>query len=186
MTHFRRLAIALVVALLASTGASLVLAASPPPAPGLAQSAEGALVSLTSQQAQAISDSVKPTEASRVWAGKHHMQGTVTVLPMVAASRGMAAPYVVSIGKAWYGVWVYLTQSDVHAIWDLVWAAGISQAAASLCAPAGWLAIGCAIVGAVLAYVVAEAVWNYIGYYAPSCGVTIVYYWWNSWGRYGC
>ncbi len=147
---------------------------------------------LTLDQLQALAASLPaPTAAqlatAKAMAAKDHFQGTVKVVkqpsgPAGTTPTGVLAPTpYVSVGVNWWGIYLHLTQNDVHNIWDIIWASGIGAAAAILCAPAGWLAVACAIVGGVIAYLVAELIWNYIGYWVPACGVHIAYNWWGGW-----
>jgi hypothetical protein len=121
--------------------------------------------------------------AAQAIAAKHAFQGTVSIQYAPSATGGgkIGVTPEVSIGVNWWGIYLHLTQQDVHNIWDIIWASGIAATAAILCLPTGWLAVGCAIVGGVFAYLVAEVIWNYIGYYVPSCGVHIGYYWSGRW-----
>lgn len=128
--------------------------------------------------------------AAQAWLAAHpKMQGYVEKLapPKKAGGTGVVGPVPdVSVGWYWWGIRLHLTWEDVHNIWDLIWAAGLGAAAAILCAPAGWLAVACAIAGAVIAYIVAELIWNVLGPWVPSCGVHVDYYWWGSWGWGRC
>lgn len=144
-----------------------------PPSPGVTS---GTLADLQAM----IASAPKPTKAQLALAkamfAKHAFQGAVKV-----TSSAVGVTPDVSVGVEWWGIWMYFTKEDIHNIWDIIWAAGIGAAAAILCAPGGWLAVACAIVGAVLAYIVAEIIWNYIGYYVPDCGVYIDYSWTSNW-----
>jgi len=173
--------------LLLPTTVAPALAAGPsaPPPPSLSGVTSG---TLTIAQLEAYVASLPaPTAAqlatAQAVAAKQVFQGTVSIQYAPSTTSGGkigVTPYV-SVGVNWWGIYLHLTQQDVHNIWDIIWASGIAAAAAILCAPAGWLAVGCAIVGAVFAYLVAEVIWYYIGYYVPGCGVHIGYYWSGSW-----
>ncbi|MGO8947046.1 MAG: hypothetical protein ACLQUY_05165 [Ktedonobacterales bacterium] len=78
-----------------------------------------------------------------------------------------------SIGFGFDSITLYLTNSDVENIWYLVLTTGVSAAGALLCAEGGPIAIACGIVGAVIGYVVASVVWNYINW---NCGLAITWY----------
>ncbi len=157
----------------------------PPPMPGV--------TSGTVSQLQALIASLPPPTAdqlaiAKAFVAKHPLNGTVgiqtsptsPVIPLSTTGKVGVTPYV-SVGVNWWGIYMHFTQSDVHNIWDLVWAAGVGGAATALCSPGLLLAVVCAIGGALVAYIVAEVIWNYIGYYVPSCGVHIGYYWNGHW-----
>lgn len=139
---------------------------------------------ITMAQLQAMAASVPAPTASQLataeaMAASYKWQITSSV-QYSAPSSGKVSPYV-NVGVNWWGIYIHLTQNDVHQEWDIIWAAGIGAGAAILCSEGGPLAVVCAIVGAAVAYLVAEIIWNYIGYYVPSCGVHIGYYWSGYW-----
>ena len=169
------------------TAAPVHAASAQQPAPGVtivgnsatAQAAFAALPAPTAAQ----------MAAANAWLAAHpKMEGTIEVLTKSRSGGGgtLSPTPDVSVGVYWWGIRLHLTQNDVHNIWDLIWAAGIGAAAAVLCSPGLWLAIACAIFGAVIAYIVAELIWNYIGYWVPSCGVHIDYNWSGGFGWGDC
>jgi hypothetical protein len=168
------------------TAAPVHAASTPPPTPGVtfvdsASSAQVAFASLPAPTAAQMT-------AARAWLAAHpKMEGSIVELSKPKSGTGTLSPTpYVSVSVNWWGIRLHLTQNDVHNIWDLVWAAGIGAAAAVLCSPGLWLSIACAIAGAVIAYIVAELIWNYIGYWVPGCGVHIDYYWWGRYGYGNC
>ena len=92
----------------------------------------------------------------------------------------------VSTSINWWGIRLHLTQADVHNIWVIVWTTGLAGAGAVLGLPGVWLAVACSIFGAVIGYLIAEIVWNYIGSYVPSCGVNIDIPWSLRWSYSTC
>ena len=118
----------------------------------------------------------------------HPMQGLVTLIPRpqdaVPPASGLVGPDV-SVQLQWWGIHIYLTSADLHAIWNMVLTGGIGGAAAILCSPGGpWLAVACGVGGAVVGYIVAEAVWNYIGPRSTPACIDIP--WSLQWHWYGC
>jgi hypothetical protein len=184
--HVTKLSLGLAACLVMPLTAAPVQAASTQPAPGVtivgnAKDAQAAFAALPPPTAAQLA-------AAQTWLAAHpKMQGTIAQLTKSGGVSGKigVSPYV-SVSVNWWGIRLHLTQTDVHNIWDLVWAAGIGAAAAVLCSPGLWLSVACAIVGAVIAYIVAELIWNYIGYWVPGCGVHIDYYWWGSFGYGYC
>jgi hypothetical protein len=183
---FRRIKFALVglacLLLLPGTVAPAMAAgpSSPPPpsSPGVMSG------TITMAQLQALAASVPaPTAAQLAIAKKmaaSYNWTTTSSVQYSPPSGGKVSPDV-NVNVNWWGVYIHLTQNDVHQEWDIIWAAGIGAGAGILCAEGGPLLIVCAIVGAAIAYLVAEVIWNYIGYYVPSCGVHIGYYWYGQW-----
>ena len=168
------------------TAAPVHAASTPSPAPGVTISGD-----LGSEQA-AFASLPTPTAAqmaaARAWLAAHpKMQGSVVQLAKPKSGAGSLGPTpYVSVSVNWWGVRLHLTQNDVHNIWDLIWAAGIGAAAAVLCSPGLWLSVVCAIFGAVIAYIVAELIWNYFGYWVPGCGVHVDFYWNGGYGAGYC
>lgn len=157
--------------------------ATPTPVPTTTLSGTGSLALAEEAFASLPAPTAEQMATAKAWLAKHpQMTGSVVKIdpPSSSTTRGVVPN--VSVSWNWWGIRLHLTKDDVHNIWDLIWAAGIGAAAAILCAPGGWLAVACAIIGAVVAYIVAELIWNVIGYYVPNCGVHIDFYWT---GRYG-
>lgn len=159
-----------------------VSASAPPVVPG-AQS-----VTVSAAQVQAIEAGFPAPTAAQLaaalaYAKAHPFKGTISPLPAPSGTR--VSPDV-STNVYWWGVRIHLTRDDVHNIWDLVVVGGISGAAAILCGPGVWLALVCGLIGAVVGYIVAEAVWYYIGYNVPSCGVHIDIPWTLQWSWGNC
>lgn len=184
--HVTRLSLGVAACLVLPLTAAPVQAASTQPAPGVTivgnlSSAQAAFAALPAPTAAQLA-------AAHAWLAAHpKMQGTISKLTAPTGGTGkIGVSPDVSVSVNWWGIRLHLTQADVHNIWDLIWAAGIGAAAAVLCSPGLWLAIACAIAGAVIAYIVAEVIWNYIGYWVPGCGVHIDYYWWGSFGYGYC
>ncbi|TMC54216.1 MAG: hypothetical protein E6J20_03850 [Chloroflexi bacterium] len=184
--RYRHLILGVLGALLIPLSAAPVAAAqsgSPaPPTPVF--SGSGTLASYQAAFAALPAPTAQQMAIAQAWLAKHpQMAGSVAKIaqPKGTSTSGVT-PYV-SVQWEWFGIRLHLTRDDVHNIWDLIWAAGIGAAAAILCAPGGWLAVACAIGGAVIAYIVAELIWNVIGYWVPWCGVHIDFYLW--WGGYG-
>jgi hypothetical protein len=181
--RFKFVLLGLACLVLLPTTVAPAMAAGPsnPPQPPMHGVMSG---TFTLAQLQAYAASLPAPTAAQIataqaMAAKHPIQGTVDI-QYTPPTSGKINPYV-NVGVNWWGIYIHLTQNDVHQEWDIIWAAGIGAAAAMLCAPLGPLLIACAIVGAAIAYLVAELIWNYIGYYVPSCGVHIGYYWSGSW-----
>jgi hypothetical protein len=101
---------------------------------------------------------------------------TSSITPLSTSIKVGVTPYV-SIQIGWTSITVHFTQADIHDLWKTIAEAGIGAVAAILCAPAGWVAVAYAVVGAAFGWFIAEVIWYYIGYYVPSCGVHITYYW---------
>jgi len=60
----------------------------------------------------------------------------------------------------------------------------MAAAVGSLSTPGGPLAVACGIFGAVVGWLVAEIIWQYVGPWVPSCGMHIDVNWNLSW-HYG-
>jgi hypothetical protein len=119
------------------------------------------------------------------YAKAHPMQGTGVLIPPPSTGSSLGAIQDVGGGVYWWGVRLYLSQNDVHNIWVIVATVGLGGAALILCSPGVWLALFCSIVGAVVGYIVAEIIWNYVGSYA-RCGLTIDIPWTLRWSFRGC
>jgi hypothetical protein len=198
MRHLRSVVFGVVMAMLIPFSVAPIASAEsvpipiPPtvrPQPAFAGITSG---TLTLDQAKAeMAKLPKPTaqqmDIARAMLAKDHFDVSITQTPMPSlGGKGMSAPHTVSVGINWWGYYIYFTQNDIHQIWDIIWAAGIGAGAAILCSEGGPLAVVCAIAGAVIAYIIAEIIWNYIGYYVPSCGVYIEYTFWGSWSWGDC
>jgi hypothetical protein len=177
---FRRIKFALfglAFLLLLPTSVAPAMAAGPsnPPPPPMTQitpaQMQTMIANLPAPTAQQIAD-------AKAILTEHPLQGTVSI-QYAPPSGGKLSPYL-SVGHTWYGWYMHFTPNDVHVIWLAVWAGGIGGAATALCAPGLVLAIVCGAGGAVLAVIVAELIWNVIGYYVPSCGVHIGYTFWGT------
>ena len=185
--HTAKLSLGVAACLVVPLTAAPVQAASTP-APAPAVTIVGDLSSAQAAFASLPAPSAAQMAAARAWLAAHpQMEGSIVELAKPKSSGGTSSPTPdVTVSVNWWGIRLHLTQNDVHNIWDLIWAAGIGAAAAVLCSPGLWLSIACAIVGAVIAYIVAEIIWNYIGYWVPSCGVHIDYYWNGRFGYGNC
>ena len=184
--HVTRIALVTAGCLVMPLTAAPVQAASQPnqPLPGV--TIVGNLSDAKAAYAALPAPTAAQLAAAQAWLAAHPaMQGTIVKLKQPGGGSGTTSKYV-SVNWYWWGIRLHLTQADVHNIWDLIWAAGIGAAAAILCAPGGWLAVACAIIGAVVAYIVAELIWNVIGYWVPGCGVHIDFYWWGGYGWGAC
>ncbi len=176
--------------ILLPTTVAPAMAAGPsnPPPPPMPTVTSGTVAQLQAMIASLPAPTSDQLALAQAFLAKHPIKGTVgiqtsptsPVTPLSTTGKVGVTPYV-SVGVAWWGIYMHFTQADIHNIWDLIWSAGIGAAAGVLCSPGVALAIACAIGGAVVAYIVAEVIWNYIGYYVPSCGVHIAYYWNGGW-----
>jgi hypothetical protein len=184
---FALLGLAVLVLLPTTVAPAMAAGPSNPPAPPSPTVTSGTLAQLQLLIADLPPPTAEQLATAQAFMAKHPLHGTVglqasatsPVTPISTANRYVKP--LVSVGVSWWGIYMHFTQGDVHNIWDLVWAAGVGAAATILCSPGLLLAVVCAIGGAVVAYIVAEVIWNYIGYYVPSCGVHIGYYWYGAW-----
>jgi len=175
---------ALVFVMLLPLTVAPAMAAGPssPPTPPSPLVTSGTLAELQALIASLPEPTPEQLAIAQDFLANHPLQGTVTVDTTSPAGPVRIGPRPdVSVGVDWNGITLHFTKEDVHNIWDLVWAAGVGAAATILCAPGGWVAVACAIAGAVIAYIVAEVIWYYIGYYVPDCGVHIFIPWTYSW-----
>lgn len=188
--RYRFLIVGVVCAMLMPLSAAPVFAAqsanlAAPPTQQL--SGSGTLANAQAAFAALPAPTAQQMAIAKAWLAAHpQMSGSITKIDPPAKTPGSGPTPYVSVYPEWFGFRLHLTYQDVHNIWDLIWAAGIGAAAAILCAPGGWIAVACAIGGAVIAYIVAELIWNVIGYYVPWCGVHIDFYWWGGYGFGKC
>jgi hypothetical protein len=184
--RYRYLIAGVVGAMLMPLSAAPVFASQSTPAPAPVISGSGSSASFQAAYAALPAPTAQQMAAARAWLAAHpKMKGSIEKLSAPAPTTSGVTPYV-NTYWIWGGFGIHFTQNDIHNIWDLIWSAGIGAAAAILCAPAGWLAVACAIGGAVIAYIVAELIWNWIGYWVPSCGVHINFYWWGAYDYGSC
>jgi hypothetical protein len=117
---------------------------------------------------------VDPTKLAQAEAYllQHPLEGHITYFTKNGKAVKGPQPNL-TWGVGWDYVTVYLSENDVHNIWDLIWTVGLGAAGAALCAPGVFLSALCAVVGAVIGYVIAEAVWNWSAW---NCGLEVTYY----------
>lgn len=111
--------------------------------------------------------------AAKAYLAAHplHLQATYTKAAMSHGSAAKGVSPQVSVSISWDHLDVNLTPTDTENIWNLIFATGLATAGVLLCAESAPLAIACAAVGAVIGYVVADAVYNYFDW--GACGLTI-------------
>ncbi len=155
--------------------------------PVQAKAAPGSTGSMTDAQAAALLSTMPAPTSAQLAAGlsflsAHPLASTVERV-LGPVQRGVTPE--VTVGVNWWGARVNLTNGDIHAIVELVLIAGFAVAGTLLCGEAGPIAVGCAIVGSVLGYMVAEIVWNQL-WNNHGCGAYVQDRWvyptgW-SWG----
>lgn len=109
-----------------------------------------------------------------------HLQATLLKMPAPSrvTSKGGVSPNV-SVSVYWYGVEVFLTPADTEAIWNSIIIGGLSGAGAALCAGGGPVAvIACGVVGGIIGYLIADAVYNWFDW--GRCGLDFWYNWANG------
>jgi enamine deaminase RidA (YjgF/YER057c/UK114 family) len=167
------------------------VAAAPPP-PSYAGVTSGTAAQLQALVAKLPAPTPRQLAIAQALLAKP-FQGTIAVqaaptspiTPLSTSIRVGVTPYV-SVQIGWTSITVRFTQADIHDLWRTIFEAGIGAVAAILCAPAGWVAVGCAVLGAAFGWFIAEVIWYYIGYYVPSCGVHVTYYWSGQWSWGNC
>ncbi len=127
-----------------------------------AKAAPASTGSMADAQAPALLSTLPASTSAELAAGLSFLSAhplASTVEPILGPVRRGVTPEV-TVGVSCWGVRVNLTNGDIHAIVELVLIAGFAGAGTLLCGEAGPIAVGCAIVGSVLGYMVAEIVWN--------------------------
>jgi len=111
----------------------------------------------------------------------HPLQITVKTTS-APPSKGGIQPDL-SVYVYWWGVRIHLTNADVVSLFTLIVEAGAGAVAGFLCLEGGPLAIACAIIGAVVGWIIVTAVlqatYNFYG-----CGLNIDYNYWYGWRWY--
>jgi hypothetical protein len=142
---------------------------------------------MSQAQADALVKLLPPATPAQLEAGMAYLNAHPLLVSgqLIAATSYRGVTPNVSIGLNWWGIRLNLTNGDIHQILQLVLIAGFAGAGDLLCGGAGPVAVGCAIVGTLFGYIVAEIVWNQL-WNNHGCGAYIQDRWaypagW-SWG----
>ena len=184
--RYRFVLAALVGALLMPLSVAPVFAQQPaPPAPS--SSGTGTFAQIEAQFAALPPPTAHQIALAQAYLDAHPLQVTIEKLPAPTSTTPKLGltPYA-SIGVYWWGYRLHLTPTDVHDIWYAVLMGGLAGAGAVICSPSGVGIVFCGVIGGVAGLIIASLVWNYFGYYVPSCGVHIDYRWWGTYSYGTC